>query len=52
MKDRRMYEDPRHTLPAGKKQIIRHNKENPKDEIGLPEDVRVTHSGESNPHDG
>lgn len=37
--------------PARKKQIARHEKESPKNEIDLPEDVRVTHS-EDNPHDG
>lgn len=52
MKDKRMFENPRDISPARKKQIARHDKENEADQIGLPENVRVTHSGESNPHDG
>jgi hypothetical protein len=38
--------------PARKKQIDRHEQSGQKQETGLPEDVRVTHSGEDNPHDG
>lgn len=52
MKDRRMFKDYSDIGPARKRQIDRHEKENPKDETDVPEDVRVTHSGEGNPHDG
>ncbi|MGE5494422.1 MAG: hypothetical protein ACM3S4_03850 [Burkholderiales bacterium] len=38
--------------PAREKQIARHEQTESEKDIGLPEDVRVTHSGESNPHDG
>lgn len=38
--------------PAVKKQIARHEEDTKREETGLPEDVRVTHSGEDNPHDG
>ncbi len=38
--------------PARKKQIVRHDKSKAKEKVGLPEDVRVIHSGEDNPHDG
>jgi hypothetical protein len=38
--------------PARKKQIDKHDEDKQREEIELPEDVRVTHSGDDNPHDG
>lgn len=38
--------------PARKKQIARHEEDTQRENIGLSEDVRVTHSSEDNPHDG
>jgi hypothetical protein len=38
--------------PARKKQIARHEEDTQREDIGLPEDVRVTHSAEDNPHNG
>ncbi len=49
---KRMFERYDKIGPAGKKQIARYKQSELKEEIGLPEEVRVTHSGENNPHDG
>lgn len=49
---KRMFERYDKIGPARKKQIARHEHSESEDKIGLPEDVRVTNSGESNPHDG
>ena len=49
---KRMYKSFEKIGPASKKQIARHEQSEAEKDVGLPEDVRVTHSGESNPHDG
>ena len=48
---KRMFERFDKIGPARKKQIVRHAHSETKDEIGLPEDVRVIPGEESNPHD-
>jgi hypothetical protein len=38
--------------PARKKQITRHEHSELKEDVGLPEDIRVINGEESTPHDG
>lgn len=45
-----MFTEYERLIMAKKKKLK--EKRNSKREIGLPEDIRVHHSGEANPHDG
>jgi hypothetical protein len=49
---KRMFEKFEKIGPARKKQIIRHAHNELKEDIGLPEDIRVISSEENTPHDG
>ena len=48
---KRMFERFDKIGPARKKQIVRHAHSELKEDIGLPEDIRVVTGEESSPHD-